>query len=296
MTVERIRYFIEVARAGTITQAARNLYISQPNLSKQIAQLEAECGIELFSRVNHRLELTEAGAELYEHIQDVPRLVDEAFARARERSLQNARRLSIGVMELQAMSELLMPAIGAFSRICPGVDVNLERSGFGRLRAGLSNGDYDLIVTMGFDAADVSGFVAMPLTEPIPMIAVHRDDPLAGRASVSFGELKDAPFVLISSRETPRGEEQFMGECARFGFVPRLVRRPSSLESLLLCVEAGIGIALLDNNISLDPSTPVRLVPVRDVPSKPFSAVWQRDRESEYLRAFLNILKDMSAR
>ncbi|MBQ9837350.1 MAG: LysR family transcriptional regulator, partial [Oscillospiraceae bacterium] len=47
VTIEKIRYFIEVARAGSITQAAKNLYVSQPNLSKQIAQMEAECGFAL---------------------------------------------------------------------------------------------------------------------------------------------------------------------------------------------------------------------------------------------------------
>ena len=64
MTIEKIRYFIEVARSSSITQAAKNLYVSQPNLSKQLAQMEAECGFPLFSRTKHRRELTEAGAEL----------------------------------------------------------------------------------------------------------------------------------------------------------------------------------------------------------------------------------------
>lgn len=293
MTIEKIRYFVEVARTGSITHAAKNLYISQPNLSKQIAQLEAECGIELFSRARHRLELTEAGAELYEHIQDVPGIVEEAFARARACSLRKTRRLSIGVMELQAMNEMLMPAIATLTQRHPGVDVNLARAGFGKLRAGLYSGDYDLIVTMCFDADHVPEFEKMVLNEPIPMIAVHKDTALARRSSVSFGELSREPFVLISSGETPRGEEQFLSECAKFGFEPRLVRRPSSLESLLLCVEAGIGIALLDNNIQLDPGTPVRLIPVKDIPSMSFSAVWRKSGENELLREFVEILRSL---
>lgn len=294
MTIEKLRYFVEVARTGSITQAAKNLYVSQPNLSKQIAQMEAECGISLFSRTKHRLELTEAGTVLYEHIHEVPQTVEDAFARARECSLRNARRLSIGVMELQAMNEMLMPAITVFSQKYPGVDVNLERAGFGKLRTGLHNGDYDLIVTMCFDAENVPEFEEMVLTEPIPMIAVHKDAALSKRSSVSFGELRNEPFVLISSGETPRGEERFLSECAKFGFEPKLVRRPSSLESLLLCVEAGIGIALLDNNIRLDPGTPVRLIPVKDIPSMSFSAAWQKARESELLREFVEILRSLA--
>lgn len=294
MTVEKIRYFIEVAKSSSITQAAKNLYISQPNLSKQIAQMESECGFALFSRNKHRLELTEAGVELYEQLQNVPEMIDTAFARAKEVSLRSSRRLSVGVMELQEMSEMLMPAITSFSKKYPDVDVNLERNGFSKLRSGLDNGVYDVIVTMAFDAADMPEYEEMILSEPLPMIAVHKDSPLTKRKSVSFKELKNQPFVLIASKETPRGEHEFLKECANAGFSPKLVRRPSSLESLLLCVEAGIGIALLDNNIRLDPNTPVRLVPVNDIPSVCFSAIWSANCENPMLQEFLPILRSLT--
>ncbi len=294
MTVEKLRYFIEVARSGSISQAAKRLYVSQPNLSKQIAQMESECGIELFSRVHHRLELTAAGEVLYDMLLSIPDAIEEAFAKAKDVSLRNMKRLSIGVMELQAMNGMLMPAVRIFRERHPGVEVNLERTGFGNLRKGLIDGRYDMIVTMRFDAANDADFDEMVLDEPIPMIAVHKDDPLAKRKSVSFGELRNSPFVLVSSRETPRGEQQFLNECARFGFVPKLTRRPSSLESLLLCVEAGIGIALLDSNIILDPSTPVRLVPVSDIPSVCFSAAWPKKNESRVLKEFLQLLEELT--
>ena len=294
MTIEKIKYFIEVARSSSITQAAQNLYISQPNLSKQIAQMEAECGFALFSRIKHRLVLTEAGEKLFELLQDVPETIEDAFAQAKAISLQTTRHLSIGVMELQEMSELLMPAIAAFSKEHPGVDVNLERSGFSRLRAGLDNGQYDIIVTMDFDATAKPSYEQIILSEPIPMIAVHKDSPLARRKSVSFKSLKNESFVLIASKETPRGEQQFLNECATAGFTPKLVRRPSSLESLLLCVEAGIGIALLDNNIRLDPNTPIRLVPVNDIPSICFVAAWSKRNENPMLQDFLPLLRGLA--
>lgn len=291
MTIEKIRYFVEVASTSSITEAARNLYVSQPNLSKQIAKLESECGFALFSRTKHRLELTEAGRELYERIKSVPQTVDDALSLARAKSRQQTKRLSIGVMELQEMNDILMPAIAQFRRQHPGTDVNLDRTGFGRLRAGLHNGLYDMIVTMRFDTANSPEFDELILTEQPPMIAVHKDAPLAKRSSVSFGELRDEPFVLICSQETPGGERQFLSQCADFHFQPRLLRRPSSLESLLLCVEAGIGIALLDNNIRLDANTPVRLIPVTDIPPVAFSAVWLRGAENKLAQAFLAILR-----
>lgn len=292
MTIEKIRYFVEVAQSKSITQAAHNLYVSQPNLSKQIAQMEAECGFLLFSRSKHRLELTEAGIALYEQLQHIPAIIDAAFATAEKISQQSTKNLSIGIMELQEMSEMLMPAINEFSLKNPDININLERTGFSKLRSGLKNGIYDIIVTMEFDSLDMPNCETMILSEPLPMIAVHKNMKLSQRKSVSFRELKDENFVLIASRETSQGERTFIQECSNAGFVPKLVRRPSSLESLLLCVEAGIGIALLDNNIRLDSNTPIQLVPVKDIPSKCFSAIWAKNSKNTATKTFLSVLKN----
>ena len=61
----QLKYFIEVVEAGSVTMAARNLFVSQPGLSKQLAQLEKEMGCELFIRKASGIELTEAGRHLY---------------------------------------------------------------------------------------------------------------------------------------------------------------------------------------------------------------------------------------
>ena len=65
MTLSNIRYFVEVARCESITEAADNLYISQPGLSKQIALVENEIGVTLFYRTHRTVKLTPAGRYLY---------------------------------------------------------------------------------------------------------------------------------------------------------------------------------------------------------------------------------------
>lgn len=296
MTVEKIRYFIEVARTGSLTQAARNLYVSQPNLSKQMAQLEAECGFSLFRRTARSLELTAAGKVLFEHIQDVPQVVADAVDKARMCSRRSENSLSIGVVEVQESRRRLMPAVLAFAGEYPDVDIQLERNSFGKLRAGLHNGIYDVIITMHFDLEKTPEFEEMFLSESAPVIAVRKDAPLAKREFVSFGELRDENFVLICSSETPNGEERFLGECAAFDFTPRIVRRPRSLESLLLCVEAGMGIALLDGNVAMDAASQVCLVPISDIPSVAFSAAWRRTEERKQVHQFLAMLKAQKTR
>ena len=60
MNTMKIRYFVEVARCGSFSEAARRLYTAQPNLSKQIAQMEQELGFALFARSRRSVKLTEA--------------------------------------------------------------------------------------------------------------------------------------------------------------------------------------------------------------------------------------------
>ena len=68
----KIRYFVEAARCGSFSAAAAKLYTSQPNISKQIAQMEQELDYPLFVRDKRSVRLTAAGAFLYEHLKDMP--------------------------------------------------------------------------------------------------------------------------------------------------------------------------------------------------------------------------------
>ncbi len=283
MTLEKIRYFIEIARCGSFSEAAARLYVSQPNLSRQIAALEEETGVALFARTKRRVALTPAGKLLYEELKDVPDQVIAAFRRARELAGSASSVLSIGIMGMQDMGACLLPSLERFSVQQPGTEIRLERAGFARLRAGLRNGLYDAIVTMRFDIEDAEDFVMKPLLSCPAHLAVPKRSPLASRENLSFAELKNEDFVLISAAESPLGEQHFFKECTAFGFTPRLRQRPDSLESLLLCVEAGIGAALLDSNVRLSANSGVRLIPVTDVDNVEFVLVWRRERASAAL-------------
>ncbi len=68
MTLEQIRYILEIARTGSINKAAQNLYMSQSNLSASIKNLEKELNLPVFERTNRGIKLTAAGQELIRHM------------------------------------------------------------------------------------------------------------------------------------------------------------------------------------------------------------------------------------
>lgn len=262
LNLTKIRYFVEVARCGNFTEAARRLYTAQPNVSKQIAQMEQELDFALFIRTKRSVQLTPAGEMLYEKLKDVPQEIDELFSQARALAHKNEEHLQIGILEGQDVSSLLLTRLNLIQSLMPNLELELERNSFKNLRSGLSTGHYDLIVTLDFDVENENDFSYRPIYPQPPAIAINRNHPLAEEKELDMLQLSKDDFVVISPQESPAGYARFIEECQRTGFTPNVVRQPRSLESLILLVEMGVGIALLDQHTRLSPDSNVRTVPL----------------------------------
>ena len=71
MDFKELEYFSTIAKCGNLTYAARQLYVSQPTLSKFLQKLEEDLGLVLFQRGSRRLELTYAGQRYYAHVERI---------------------------------------------------------------------------------------------------------------------------------------------------------------------------------------------------------------------------------
>jgi DNA-binding transcriptional LysR family regulator len=262
MNLTKIRYFVEVARCGNFSEAARRLYTAQPNVSKQIAQMEQELDASLFIRTKRSVRLTPAGQLLYDNIKDLPEQLEALFDQVRALSKRDETHLTIGILEGQEVNSILLTRLNLAQELYPNLDVEMERNSFSNLRSGLKTGHYDLIVTLDFDVEQEPEFAWHPIFAQPPAIAINRNHPLAGQERLDMPQLQGEDFVVISPQESPVGYERFITQCQKTGFTPHVVRQPRSLESLILCVELGVGVALLDQNTRLGHSSTVRTVPI----------------------------------
>ena len=262
VNLTRLQYFIEVARCGSFSTAAERLYTSQPNLSKQIAAMERETGLQLFHRTTRSVTLTSAGQYLYDQLQTVPTQIESALRQAARLSRTDQRHICIGVLEGQEVNPRLRESLAEIARRYPDLHVELERNSFSNLRSGLTNLHYDLIITLEFEVDPAPEYRRAVFLHQPAAIAIHSDNPISRRPELTIEELADEDFVVISPEESPRGFQQFIRQCEAAGFMPRIARQPRSLESVLLCVEAGIGVALLDPNVRLESHDVVRIVPL----------------------------------
>ena len=261
MNLTKIRYFVAVAQYGSFSEAARCLYTAQPNISKQIAQMEQELGFPLFVRNKRTVRMTPAGQLLYNRLKDFPEELDALFAQARILAQREKSSLCIGILEGQEVRPQLLTRLNLIQELYPDLELVLERNSFGHLRNGLRTGHYDLIVTLDFDVEQEPDFAFKAVFSQSPAIAINRKHPLANQEILDMAQLAYESFVVISPEESPMGYDRFIKQCQETGFTPRVVRQPRSLESLFLCVEMGIGVALLDQYARLTNAN-VRTIPI----------------------------------
>jgi len=80
----QVKYFLETVESGSITQAAKNLFVSRPAVSKQISELEKELGVPLFERKNNMVVLTKGGKLFYDCFVQIRRNIENTAVMARK--------------------------------------------------------------------------------------------------------------------------------------------------------------------------------------------------------------------
>ena len=247
----QIEYFLAVAQHLNFSEAARSLYITQPAISRKVAQFEQEVGVQLFVRTKRSVRLTPAGAVLLKELRPVAEHIDTALEKCRQPNLAEGASLSIGCLDAMNTDRLLRDALITFKRAHPGVNLILERHSFKALRDKLIGGGLDLIFTMSFEIDDSQGIVHDCVDRVGTCILMSADHPLATRDTLSLADLRDTDFVLISRDESPKGFDSVINQCRLHGFTPHIVKHLPNVESLLLCVESGLGVSLFDTSIRL---------------------------------------------
>ncbi|MGM9615805.1 MAG: LysR family transcriptional regulator [Oscillospiraceae bacterium] len=290
MELTKLSYFVTAAECGNFSETARRLFTSQPNISKQISSLEAELGVQLFFRDRHTVRLTRAGEYFYEQTKTLPALMSRIAETTRALGRGDSGQLRVGVLAGQRLNADIISRFQSFVRQYPDVSFTMERAGFSELHESLASFRYDLIITLSFDVAPGSELVVERLIEnQQPAIFVSRMSPLADK----LDDLSQAPFVVISPKESYGGYEQFLCSCRSAGFEPNIVRLADSLDSLLFYVETGVGIAILDRNTRLEIDQNIKVIPMDDHADCPdLVAVYSRQNSNPHIRRMVDCLAE----
>jgi DNA-binding transcriptional LysR family regulator len=243
MDERRLRYFITVVDEGSVTAAARRLYVAQPSLSQAIRSFETELGVPLFDRVGRGMRVSAAGNALIGPARQVLRAIDEARS-----AIAGVVELKTGTLEIAALATLavdpMAPLIGRFRALYPGVQVRvLEPEDADGVRALVRDGDCEL----GAAHLPIRGheLAAHPLGEQELLFVLPPDAEAEadGRGSMGPRELAETPLVV-----SPPGTSTRMlleQALAAVGVTPQIAVQSAAREAIVPLVLAGAGAALL---------------------------------------------------
>ena len=194
MEIRVLRYFLAVVREEGINRAAEVLHITQPTLSRQLSQLEDEVGVKLFHRGAKKITLTNEGILLRRRAEEILSLVDRT---ERELTWQDELvegRIVIGGGELAAM-QVLPEIIESFREKYPLVTFDIFTGNADLVKEQMEKGLIDIGVLL--EPIDIEKFEFIRLKEKERWVVLMRpDNPLAGKETVSAGDLENVPLIL----------------------------------------------------------------------------------------------------
>jgi DNA-binding transcriptional LysR family regulator len=286
ITLLQIEYFFAAAKYLNFTEAAKNLYISQPSLSKQIAVLENEIGVQLFFRTKRNVRLTSAGIVLLKELNGIIESIESAIEKAKQPNLGENDSITIGCLESMNTSTFLPMIIKKFKEKYNNTNLILESHSFRQLREKLINGTLDIIFTLSFEIDDSLGIICDTVYRGNSYIVMDVSNPLANSSNLTIKDLKDENFVIISRDESPKGFDGIINICRKNGFNPKIVKQLPNVESVLLCVEAGVGVALFDSQVRYN-SNNIKVFKVEDDCVDVIMA-WKKENMNPSIPLFVN--------
>jgi LysR family transcriptional regulator, benzoate and cis,cis-muconate-responsive activator of ben and cat genes len=290
MELRQLRYFVAVADSRSFSRAAERLHISQPPLSRQVANLERELGIRLLDRTNRSVSVTPAGELFLDRARDVLKGVESAVSCMRQVAEGEVGNLTLGFGGSAAYA--FIPAIlRDFRARYPGVTVTLDQIPLIEQMPALKKRRIDI------------GFVLLPCDDPSIgteammrdrlVIAVPADHPLASRTAVHLRELKSYDFVGFSRAGRFGYHSHTLEICRQAGFLPRIVKESAPMVSVIGLVASSIGIAIVPSMARRLQMADVRYVRLKDKHAHmDFAFAWNKEQFSPVLKTFLSVARE----
>lgn len=291
MDIRVLRYYLAICREGNMSRAAQVLHVTQPTLSRQIADLERELGCELLIRGSRTVTPTEKGLYLRRRAEEIVALADQTASDLARGDEAVEGDVFIGAGESEGM-RIVASRIRAFRERYPQVRFHLRSGNSIDVIEWLERGLVDFAVLIAFP--DVNRFAHVRLhptdTWGVLMPAGH---PLAQKEAVGPRDLADLPLI-VSGQALETGElSQWFGDLHdRLGVVAtyNLAFNAAQL------VREGVGCALaLDKLVATGEGTGFEFRPIYPPVVSTIDFVWKPDRvQSNAAKAFLGEMKRAS--
>ncbi len=267
MELRHLRYFVAVAEEQNVTRAAARLHLSQPPLTRQMHDLEAELGVALFARSGKTIALTEVGRVFLAEAKASLQRVDEAVRAVRAAASGAHGELHLGYAPTPTM-EILPELLEAFRKRLPAVRVLLHDLGSPEMLAGLREGRLHAALMMEPSKQAGRG-VAFAALRSYPVgLAVAAHHPFARRRKVPLEALREEAIIAYSRKEYPDYHEFVARSLGPLSKKLNIVDECDSGPSLAAAVGSGKGICVCPSIFARRTGSRLKFVPVDPPPAR----------------------------
>jgi DNA-binding transcriptional LysR family regulator len=242
-TLHQLKVFEAIARSGSFTRAAEEMFLSQPTVSQQIKQLTKAVGTPLFEQIGKRIYLTDAGKEVLIACKDISEKMSQL-----EMTLADLKGLKQGNLRLAVITtaKYFVPRLlGQFRHRYPGIKVALQVTNRKQVLDRLSENEDDLyILGQPPEGLDIN---LRPILENALVAIAPSDHPLAGEKNITLQRFAEEPFIIREAGSGTRmAVEQFFAENRCEINVEMEI---GSNEAIKHAIVGGLGVSVLSRHV-----------------------------------------------
>ena len=184
----QIECFLALSRSLNFTQTSEDLFVSQPTLSRNIAALETELGVQLLVRNTKSVELTAAGRRFAKRVASSIEGFQDAVEEARLARDGVVGSLRLGI-QVDTFEPFVVDLVNCFRKEHPQIELKLRPMSISKLQRGINNGTLDLVI--GAKETNLRHPGQLLLSERAECVALPAGHPLAEREILQMEELRD---------------------------------------------------------------------------------------------------------
>jgi DNA-binding transcriptional LysR family regulator len=265
MELRHLRYFVAVAEEQNVTRAAARLHVSQPPLSRQIRDLEDELGVALFEHGAKAVRLTEAGRVFLTEVRAVLHRTGEAVQTVKAVAAGQRGEIHVGYAPSLTV-EILPRTLRDFQEASPGVRVVLHDLSTQEMLRGLRDDKIHVALLIEVSKQVLAGLNFEELRRYAVCLAVHPSHPLAMARKVSLEQVAKERLVAYCLADYPEYHAWLAELFSAFRRPPQIAEEHEGATSLIAAVEAGRGVALVQQGFQCLAGPRLKVRPLSPAP------------------------------
>ena len=290
----QLKNFVMLAQTLNFSAVAKQEFISQPALTKQISRLEEELGVQLFHRSKHGVSLTFAGEEFYKHARDILDEIERAQNHLED--IRKGRSGSLAISSITGLDDVLSRSVAQFVELYPDISVSID-SGTGAkqiLAINRQNADVFFSYTPLLEMYPAMETVSLP-GDRFAVYACKRDAERIREHGLSY--LDELTHIMeYRSQGGPLFAGTIFSVREALGLKSQNIAYHYANSTILITVQAGMGFAFLPMQMNFGQCPEgVEKIPI-EIPEAyaPRSLGWHRSNGNPATQRFVEMVSELS--